>query len=221
MKTARFTTIVEAAGKPTSHVLWVPAEKDPSFQRAVKDHRIMTVHQDVRGTRKDYGTVGFTQGPEAQYLVFPKSLKRFTGRRVVGINYTAIAAESKPSRRPASEAKPTKPKIRSQPRPSASATPPRQRQRPPDTPAATNVLEFTPEERPQRPATPKPPLPSKRHVAEPRRTVENKKPRTEKSAAVPREVIQQIRRAANELKAGKAEAAYEHLQQLLNTLGTS
>lgn len=59
MKTARFAQLVSAAGQPEVHQLWVPAARDPEFQRALKAHRVLTVHQEnvwvaasvVRNTR--------------------------------------------------------------------------------------------------------------------------------------------------------------------------
>ena len=77
MKTARFTDLVKKAGAPNPYLLWVSPKKDNIFQRAVKEQRVLTIHQENVGTKKDYGMVGFHQEPNAQYLVFPKSLKAF------------------------------------------------------------------------------------------------------------------------------------------------
>lgn len=95
MKTARFTELVKKAGAPDSYLLWIPPKEDKVFQRAVKEHRVLTVHQENVGTKKDYGVVGFHEESNAQYLVFPKSLKTFVDRRIVGINYDLLAKESR------------------------------------------------------------------------------------------------------------------------------
>ncbi|HEY5744207.1 MAG TPA: hypothetical protein VIS99_16915 [Terrimicrobiaceae bacterium] len=91
MKTARFAEVVEAAGKPDTHLLLVPPEKDKTFQAAIKANRIMTLHQKIVGNNKDHGTVGFQPGRARQFLVFPKSLSKFRGARIVGINYDLLA----------------------------------------------------------------------------------------------------------------------------------
>jgi hypothetical protein len=44
------------------------------------------------GTTRDYGTIGLLKTPHAQLLVFPRSLKRFADRRVVGIDYSLLAS---------------------------------------------------------------------------------------------------------------------------------
>jgi hypothetical protein len=91
MKTARFADVVEKAGKPTPYTLWTPAKDDAQFQRALKAHRVMSIHHETAGTAKDHGTVGYTEDPKSLLLVFPKSVKRFEGKRVVGINYDLLA----------------------------------------------------------------------------------------------------------------------------------
>src|SRR4051812_5620705 len=90
MKTARFTEIVAAAGKPQVHPLWLAPAKDPDLKRAVRDCRVMTIHQNLRGTKKDYGTVGLHLEGSTQVLVFPKSLRRFGDRHIVGVDYKLI-----------------------------------------------------------------------------------------------------------------------------------
>jgi len=73
MKTARFAAVVEAAGKPDTHLLLVSPEKDKALQAAIKAHRVMTVHQELVGNKADHGTVGFVPGRARQFLIFPKS----------------------------------------------------------------------------------------------------------------------------------------------------
>jgi len=48
----------------------------------------MTIQRTDSGT--EFGIVGFKQTKDARYLVFPKSLKRFENRRVVGINWDLV-----------------------------------------------------------------------------------------------------------------------------------
>jgi hypothetical protein len=48
----------------------------------------MTVQKSESGT--EFGIVGFKDRKGASYLVFPKSLKRFENKRVVGINWELI-----------------------------------------------------------------------------------------------------------------------------------
>jgi len=49
----------------------------------------MTIQRTNSGT--EFGIVGFKQTKDARYLVFPKSLKRFENRRVVGINWDLVS----------------------------------------------------------------------------------------------------------------------------------
>lgn len=95
MKTVRFANVVEASGAPETYLLWTPAANDKVFQRALKEHRVMTLHQELRGSKKDYGQVGFHEEANAQFLVFPKSLRRFEDRRVVGIDYALFSQSSR------------------------------------------------------------------------------------------------------------------------------
>ena len=87
MKTERFAAIVEAAGKPVTHLLLISPEKDKTLQAAIKTRRVMTVHQNLSGNKADYGDVGFEPGAGRQYLIFPKSLSKYQGSRIVAIKY--------------------------------------------------------------------------------------------------------------------------------------
>lgn len=186
MKTARFTDVVAAAGPPQVHSLWVEPGKDPALKRAVRDCRVMTLHQVLRGTRKDYGTVGLQADESSQILVFPKSLRKFGEARIVGIDYALIVQpESKDpvsafagalARKPA----PTKgakggrrlPHRRLSPMGKSATT---------STHAGQTQLE---------PSPPKPEFTRD-------------------------ELLTEIRRAVRELKAGKAAAAHERLRALI------
>jgi hypothetical protein len=94
VKAARFTSIVEACGKPDLHLVLIEPSKDRALQSAVKAGRVMTVLQESVGTKSDQGVIGFQAGPGRQFLLFPKSLRRFAGARVVGIKYDLIAASA-------------------------------------------------------------------------------------------------------------------------------
>lgn len=95
MKTARFATVVAKCGKPVPHLAWIALEQDRELKSALAANRVMTIHQIARGGKKDFGTVGFTKGPQTQILIFPKSLRRFGDRRIVAINYDLLANAAK------------------------------------------------------------------------------------------------------------------------------
>lgn len=94
MKTVRFTSVVEQAGRPEPYLSWTPPEKDSELKKLVKQERVMTVHQELRGPRKDFGTVGLHRERAGQILIFPKSLRRFADQKVVGVNYNLVAPEN-------------------------------------------------------------------------------------------------------------------------------
>jgi hypothetical protein len=48
----------------------------------------MTILNNESGT--DFGVVGFKESREARYLIFPKSLKRFADKRVIGIDWALV-----------------------------------------------------------------------------------------------------------------------------------
>jgi hypothetical protein len=90
MSTIRFSKVVEAAGKPVVHVLWVDPVKDPILKKAIDAERVMTVRQGLPNGKADYGTVGFEKGASGQILIFPGSLKRFVDQRVTGLKYDLL-----------------------------------------------------------------------------------------------------------------------------------
>src|SRR5207248_905493 len=110
-KTVRFASVVAKSGRPEPYTLWTAPEKDRHFQSALKGERVMTVHQENVGGKKDFGEVGFKK--EGSFLVFPKSLKRFAGARIIGIKYDLLEqTEGAPSSKP-KEQPPKKPKAKS------------------------------------------------------------------------------------------------------------
>jgi|KBSMisStandDraft_5_1062788.scaffolds.fasta_scaffold217747_2 hypothetical protein len=88
--TVRFGKVVEAIGKPEIVALWTKPERDKRFMAAARQNRVMTIKQETVGSVKDFGTVGFLREKNVSYLVFPKPLKEFEGRRIVGIQYDLI-----------------------------------------------------------------------------------------------------------------------------------
>ena len=88
VKTARFTEVVDKSGKPEVYTLWQKPSADRHFQSLNKNNRVMTIQKGESGT--DFGVVGFKERKGASYLVFPKSLKRFAGKRIVGINWDLV-----------------------------------------------------------------------------------------------------------------------------------
>ncbi len=48
----------------------------------------MTIQKSESGT--DFGIAGFKEAKGASYLVFPKSLSRFTDKRIVGIDWALV-----------------------------------------------------------------------------------------------------------------------------------
>jgi hypothetical protein len=88
VKTARFAEVVDKAGKPEVYTLWQKPAADRHFQSLNKNNRVMTIQKSENG--RDFGLVGFKERKGASYLVFPKSLKRFANKRIVGINWDLV-----------------------------------------------------------------------------------------------------------------------------------
>jgi hypothetical protein len=88
-KTARFSQVVEKCGKPQVYTLWQKPTADRHLQAQIKNNRIMTVQKTESGT--DFGVVGFKERKGASYFVFPKSLKRFADRRIVGLDWALLS----------------------------------------------------------------------------------------------------------------------------------
>lgn len=89
VKTARFAVVIEKCGAPEVYTLWQKPSADRVFRSLVEKHRIMTVLKTEAGS--DFGIAEFCERKGAIYLAFPKSLKRFTNRRIVGIDWSAVA----------------------------------------------------------------------------------------------------------------------------------
>src|SRR6516162_3606148 len=124
--TVRFSKIVETVGKPSVHLLWIDPEKDNILQKAIKANRVMTIHQLTVGTKTDYGTIGFEKNVSGQVLIFPKSLRSFADKRVIGVKYDLLEWASVPKSQQAPKAQPAKPATKSKPKkiPVATVEPP-------------------------------------------------------------------------------------------------
>jgi hypothetical protein len=108
MENVRFSKIVEAAGRPVVHVLWIDPNKDPVLKKAINATKVMTVHQGLTKAKADYGTVGFQKGIAGQILIFPKSLKGFAEARVTGVKYDLLDSGTVPKAQQAPKIVPTK-----------------------------------------------------------------------------------------------------------------
>jgi hypothetical protein len=88
VKTARFTQVVEDCGKPQVYTLWQKPSADRHLQSQIKNNRVVTILKSESGT--DFGMVGFKERKGATHLLFPKSLKRFADKRIVGIDWSLV-----------------------------------------------------------------------------------------------------------------------------------
>jgi hypothetical protein len=88
VKTAPFTEVVEKCGKPTVYTLWQKPAQDRHLQSHIKNHRVMAVQKSQSGV--EFGLVGFKERKGASHLVFPKSLKRFENKRIIGIKWELV-----------------------------------------------------------------------------------------------------------------------------------
>lgn len=112
-KVARFKDLVAKCGTPEAYTPWVDPKRDRHFQTAWRENRVLTIQQNSAGDAKDFGIVGFRREPNVSYLLFPKPLTEFEGRKVVGIAYDAVHT---PPRGPV--VKPSAARKKSRPRPS-------------------------------------------------------------------------------------------------------
>jgi hypothetical protein len=88
VKTVRFSQVIESSGRPEGYTLWQKPSADRYLQSQIKNNRVMTIQKSESGT--DFGIAGFKERKGATYLLFPKSLKHFADKRVVGIDWELI-----------------------------------------------------------------------------------------------------------------------------------
>jgi hypothetical protein len=89
-KQIRFSELVKKCGKPETVTLWTKPENNPPFIKAVRQNRVLTLVLKPHGNHPDFGEISFHQKPNALYLVFPRSLPKSVGARVIGIKYDLI-----------------------------------------------------------------------------------------------------------------------------------
>ncbi|HKQ37173.1 MAG TPA: hypothetical protein VJ063_03780 [Verrucomicrobiae bacterium] len=99
-------------GTPEAYTPWVNPKRDPHFQAAWRENRVLTIQQNAAG--KDFGVVGFQREQNVSYLLFPKPLTEFEGRKVVGIAYDVVHT---PPRGPVVKPSVAKKKVRTRPSP--------------------------------------------------------------------------------------------------------
>lgn len=193
-RTVRFTRVLERAGQPHVHTLWLPPDKDPELKRARNAHRVMTLERVSGSGRTDFGVVGFDPQRDKgrQLLIFPKSLEPFEGARIIGVKFDLIA----------------QPKV-------SPATAPRAKAKPKTKPARETK---TPRARSEAPAD-KPPSPPSRARRGAARTdkAEHTAPKTAAAdspqTATDTALLREVRAAMKELQRGKAIAAYQRLER--------
>lgn len=89
-ETVRFAEVIRNAGTPGVYLPLSDPRQDANFMRAVREERVLSLKQEPTGTRKDFGTVGYLAERFVSYLVFPRSLAAFRGKRIIGIKYDVL-----------------------------------------------------------------------------------------------------------------------------------
>lgn len=210
MKSVRFTELVKSAGKPEAYTLWLDPKKDGTFQRALKQHRVLSVHQETVGTKADYGNVGYEGDKRAQILIFPKSIQRFAGARVIGVKYDLLEQPR------AREPRPREPHSRESKAPAEPSTAAKST-RPSAKPTAPEKKKEKTKEKKQK-AKPKPAPPASEpnlKILPFKKAEEPAEPEPEPHELDPDELVKGIRTAMKLLNQGKAVAAYRTLEALV------
>lgn len=218
METARFSQVVAKCGPPKVHTQWLPVAKDAELKAAVEDERVMTVHLQTVGSKKDHGEIGLATQGQRTLLLFPKSLRRFAGKRIVGIDYTLLhtdpdeADQEEDAKEDEVEAKPPAPKKTSKPaaKPQAKPKPKpapkvklRLLKKPAPAPKVKTKTAQSPAKQSKKPAKPT----AKKALKE---TPAKEAPK--KKSAPPADLKAVIRKAMKQLSQGKEVAAYQTLQ---------
>ena len=186
----------------------------------------MTIEPGSAGGKADVGIVGFksSAGKPAQFLIFPKSLERFDGARVIGIKFdlvaqpefasvdvlkSAAAARTRGGKRPPSaSAKPVPPaKTRASTTTEADDSTPEEPDVIPFEPPTRDATEAKPASRAKEPrSSARPPV----------RTSPNGEAGKPTVSATERALIREVRAAMKELQRGKSVAAYQRLERALS-----
>ena len=80
--------MVENSGNPQLYSLWQKPSADRHLQAQIKKNRVMTILKSESGT--DFGIANFKESKDARYLIFPKSLKPFADKRIIGIDWALV-----------------------------------------------------------------------------------------------------------------------------------
>jgi len=161
----------------------------------------MTVHQENTGTASDFGEIGFKEDVQGSFLLFPKSLKRYEGRRVVGVKYDLLKEPP-----PVAVARP-KPAIKPKSQPMPEAKPERKaetKSKPVKQPRARKFepLRVYEPEQPEDQPTPA------------------KQPRPKGAVDVSQQLkslSREVRKALKKLEQGNAVAAYQILEKAVSS----
>jgi hypothetical protein len=127
-ETVRFSEIMRVGGQPRFYLALKDPRTDKAFKEAEREQRIVSLKQIPTGTKKDFGFVGVLNEQFVSYLIFPRPLADFSGKRVVGIKYDELENSEtiKPSARrkehtaheaPPKIERPTKPAPKPKPAP--------------------------------------------------------------------------------------------------------
>ncbi|QYM78395.1 hypothetical protein K0B96_13980 [Horticoccus luteus] len=217
-KSVRFSQVVARSGAPELHSLWLAPAKDAAFQKALKSDRVMTVLTAAGGAHTEHGVVGYESGPRAQFLVFPRSLKAFAGRRVVGIKYDLLQepAGGESFRPPEPRRKAPPPKLHlaivddeaedgAKPARTARARPSVKEK------VKGTVVDFEPPPAAKSEATPSAPRRTEKVRAKMAKRAAGKSTAGADAGRQLARLSAEVKRALKELKQGKAVAAYQRL----------
>jgi hypothetical protein len=141
---ARFTSVVEQCGRPTVHLTLRNPARDPALQKLERQSRVMTLHHAGHGGGADHGEVGIRTGPGRQLIVFPRSLRRFAKRRIVGIRYDLLDENLRITAPGAAPARKRRRAMTRQPKPvRRAAAPPKPESTPAPAPPAQSLPPLT------------------------------------------------------------------------------
>ena len=230
-KTVRFTRVVERSGQPRVHTLWLPPEQDREFKRARDTGRVMTITRGESG-KTDVGLMGFdsARAEGGQFLIFPKSLERFAGARVVGIKFDLLAQPELATIREKAPAPPSRTARQNRKRPAAAqatvAATAQVESKRADGKARDRIEDDRDDDvRPAAAALTKreraSPPPAKRARPATTKTKRNAKPDTAKGPPAKSEpanhaaLVRAVRAAMKDLQRGKSVTAYQRLEKAL------
>lgn len=206
MKTVRFTQIVSQCGKPESYTQWLPLDQDIALKKAIKQHRLMTVHLQTTGTKKDYGEVGYVDEGQRVLLLFSKSLASFQGRRVVGIDYAQLKSDPRLTQTPSPKTRAVSKSKKASPKASA------------EDKSALQLFASDPEPKSAEPKLKTAPAkPNTKPKPNNKRKLKPSPAPAKKAATDLSQIHSLVAKAMKQIQSGKAVAAYQTLEQILKT----